>query len=94
MTITVYSNEPKRTRKRLLKVYGMKNNHERDIFFSGKDDFIRIAFKDMSEVKNDGIIFFGGYIYTLADEITATYWERRKQRDYIEREDMLIERDI
>ena len=44
MTITVYSNKPKRTRKRLLKVYGMKNNHERDIFFPGKDDFIRIAF--------------------------------------------------
>ena len=93
MTIKVYSNNPKQTRKRLLKAYGMKRTRNDDIFIKGKDDYLRIAFKDMSEVTDDGILYFGGYIYKLADEITAEYWRRRKERDYIEREDMLIERD-
>ena len=95
MTVNIYSYKPEKTKKRLCKYYGIKHHRKENVIrLQGVDDRIRLVFKDMTEADGDGILFFGGYIYELADEIAAEYWKRRTQELYIMRENMLIERDV
>lgn len=95
MTIIIYSHYPDKTKKRLCKYYGIKHRKKENVIrLQGKDDRLRLVFKHITDANDEGVLFFGGYIYALADEIAAEYWKRRTDELFIVREYMLIERDV
>ena len=95
MTINIYTHNPEKIKKRLCKYYGVKHRRKDHVIrLQGKEERIRLVFKDITEADDDGVLFFGGYIYALADEIAAEYWKRRTDELFIIRDNMLIQRDV